>query len=210
MTKKIEVLQGLMTCATMNLFVLHLNALKAARYHADKHVVKMLLEACQLLYSAHWVAAYPELLNYRYSVKLSQEQKKLSVPESMLTAPASLTRPDSQGYRPVHLHHPCAKWVRESIGNYYWTCQLALALADEYMYRFGSKNAKVHSCEAHALWLLDNIPELPSFEQTEFVQAMYDEFKCDDAVEAYRAYYRGSKGDRGLLQYSRREQPEWI
>lgn len=194
----------------MNLFILHLNAAKAAEYHADKHVVKMLLEACQLLYSAHWVVAYPELLNYRYSVKLSQEQKKLPVPESMISAPSSLTNPDLPGFRPVHLHHPCAQWVRESIGNYYWACQLALGLADEYMYRFGEKNSKVHSCQQHAQWLLDNIPDLPSFDQTEFVQAMYPEFKKDDPVEAYRAYYRGSKGERGLLKYTRREIPEWI
>jgi hypothetical protein len=191
----------------MNLFVLHLNTVLAARYHADKHVVKMLLEACQLLYSAHWTTAYPELLNYRYSVKLSEEQKKLSVPESMRSAPCSQTHPDLPGFRPVHLQHPCAQWVREIVGNYYWACQLALALADEYTYRFGNK---VHSCEAHARWLLDNIPDLPSFDQTEFVQAMYPEFKKEDAVEAYRAYYRGSKGERGLLQYTKREIPEWI
>lgn len=194
----------------MNLFILHLNPDLAARYHADKHVVKMLLEACQLLYGVHWVVAYPELLNYRYSVKLSEEQKKLSIPESLKTAPCSLTRPGEPGFRPVHLHHPCAQWVRESQGNYYWACQLALALAKEYIYRFGEKNSKVHSCQVHAQWLLDNIPDLPLFEQTEFVQAMYPEFRCDDAVEAYRAYYRGSKGERGLLQYTRREMPEWI
>ncbi len=194
----------------MNLFVLHLNPKLAAQYHADKHVVKMLLEACQLLYGVHWVVAYPELLNYRYSVQLSQEQKKLAVPESMKDAPASHMRPDEPGYRPVHLHHPCAQWVRESVGNYYWACQLALALADEYIYRFGEKNSKIHSCQAHAKWLLENIPDLSLLDQTEFVQAMYDEFRCEDAVEAYRAYYRGSKGERGLLQYTRREVPEWI
>jgi hypothetical protein len=194
----------------MNLFILHLDPKLGAQYHADKHVVKMLLEACQLLYGVHWVVAYPELLNYRYSVKLSEEQKKLSVPESLLDAPRSLSRPDEPGFRPVHLHHPCAQWVRESVGNYYWACQLAIALADEYIYRYGSKDSKVHSCQAHAKWLFENIPDLASFEQTEFVQAMYDEFKCEDAVEAYRAYYRGSKGERGLLHYTRREMPEWI
>ena len=194
----------------MNLFVLHLDPKLAAQFHADKHVVKMLLEACQLLYGVHWVVAYPELLNYTYSVKLSQEQKKLSIPESLQDAPASHTRPDEPGFRPVHLHHPCAKWVRESQGNYFWACQLALALADEYMYRFGERNAKVHSCQKHAQWLLDHIPDLASLDQTEFVQAMYPEYKKEDAVEAYRAYYRGSKGERGLLQYTRREIPDWI
>ena len=194
----------------MNLFVLHLDPRLAAQFHADKHVIKMLLEACQLLYGVHWVVAYPHLLDYKYSVKLAQEQKKLPVPESMETAPPSLTRPGESGYRPVHLHHPCAKWVRESVSNYYWACQLALGLAEEYIYRFGSKNQKIHSCQAHAQWLLDNIPDLSTLEQTEFVQAMDDQYKREDAVDAYRVYYGESKGERGLLVYTRREMPSWL
>lgn len=196
--------------AIMNLFILNLDPKLAAQDHADKHVVKMLLEACQLLYGVHWVTEYPHLLNFKYSVKLAEEQKKLPIPESLQTAPKSLTRPEEPGFRPVHLQHPCAEWVRESVGNYYWACQLALGLAEEYTYRFGSKSNKAHSCEAHALWLLNNIPDLPLLDQTPFVQAMYDEFRQEDAVEAYRAYYRGSKGERGLLKYTKREIPEWI
>jgi hypothetical protein len=193
----------------MNLFVLDLDPKKAAQYHADKHVVKMLLEACQLLYTAHWILAYPELLQHTYSVKIAEEQKKLSIPESMSSAPDG-PRAGEPGYRPAHIHHPCARWVRESVGNYYWACELALGLVDEYMYRFGDKHGKLHSCAKHIEWLIDNIPDIPTLDQTEFVQAMYDEYRKEDAVEAYRAYYRGSKGERGLLQYTRREMPEWI
>ncbi len=43
----------------MNIFFLHLNPQKAAEYHCDKHVVKMILETAQLLYSAHWVLESP-------------------------------------------------------------------------------------------------------------------------------------------------------
>jgi hypothetical protein len=39
----------------MNIFYLHAIASKAAEYHCDKHVVKMILETAQLLYSAHWI-----------------------------------------------------------------------------------------------------------------------------------------------------------
>ena len=39
----------------MNIFVLSFNAKQAAEYHCDKHVVKMILETAQLLYSAHWI-----------------------------------------------------------------------------------------------------------------------------------------------------------
>ena len=39
----------------MNIFLLHLNPVICAMMHLDKHVVKMILETCQLLCSAHWV-----------------------------------------------------------------------------------------------------------------------------------------------------------
>jgi len=37
----------------MNIFVLSMNQHEAARYHCDKHVVKMVLETAQLLCTAH-------------------------------------------------------------------------------------------------------------------------------------------------------------
>lgn len=46
----------------MNIFFLSLNPREAARLHCDKHVVKMIIETAQLLYSAHWVLN-PEGLN---------------------------------------------------------------------------------------------------------------------------------------------------
>lgn len=39
----------------MNIFFLSWNPNEAARLHCDKHVVKMILESAQLLYSAHWM-----------------------------------------------------------------------------------------------------------------------------------------------------------
>ena len=37
----------------MNIFVLDANPITAARFHNDRHVVKMILESCQLLATAH-------------------------------------------------------------------------------------------------------------------------------------------------------------
>lgn len=39
----------------MNIFFLSWIPQEAARLHCDKHVVKMILESVQLLYSAHWM-----------------------------------------------------------------------------------------------------------------------------------------------------------
>ena len=39
----------------MNIFLLDWNPRKAAEWHCDKHVVKMILETAQMLYAAHWI-----------------------------------------------------------------------------------------------------------------------------------------------------------
>ena len=39
----------------MNIFFLSMDPKEAAMFHCDKHVVKMILETAQLLYSAHWI-----------------------------------------------------------------------------------------------------------------------------------------------------------
>ena len=193
----------------MNIFLLDLNPVKAAQGHADKHVVKMLLEACQLLYTAHWVVFYPHLLEYRAPVKLAIVQKHLAIPDSLSTAPPSVSRPTEPGFRPCHIHHPCAVWTRESLANYEFLCSLAIALADEFKYRYPKKGA--HACEAHAHWLLANPPFfMMDLGLTPFVQAMDPQYRRTDPVEGYRNYYRTSKKERGLLQYKSREPPEWL
>lgn len=43
----------------MNIFALHFNPAICAQWHTDKHVVKMLLETCQLLYSVWHMTGGP-------------------------------------------------------------------------------------------------------------------------------------------------------
>lgn len=47
----------------MNIFFLSFNPKEAAEYHCDKHVVKMIIETAQLLYSAHWMVN-PDVLSH--------------------------------------------------------------------------------------------------------------------------------------------------
>lgn len=190
----------------MNLFILSNNPNEAAKKHCDKHVVKMILEACQMLYTAHWVLAYPHLLNCKSAVVLSRTQKQLPLPCSLLNSP---TRKDGeQGFRPVHVHHPCTQWIRSSRENYIFACELAIALGKEYRFRWSG----IHSCSAHAEWLRENIPlELESIGLTPFAIAMDNQFKISkDPVECYRYYYKTSKRERGLLKYTRRAIPGFI
>lgn len=54
----------------MNIFLLDWNPRKAAEYHADKHVIKMIIETAQLLYSVHWMLNSPLPVNaYKLSHK---------------------------------------------------------------------------------------------------------------------------------------------
>jgi len=182
---------------TMNLFVLYADPKAAAQAHGDKHVVKMILEACQMLYTAHWTAAYPELIH---------KKKPKDLPASMATAP-SKKNSEISGYAPVHINHPCTKWIRVSLENYLFACDLAIALGEEYAFRYG----KVHSCMTHAVWLKVNPPALAALGRLPFAIAMDNEYKIsDDPIECYRHFYLTSKKERGLLTYTRRSPPEFI
>lgn len=91
----------------MNIFFLSLNPILAARYHGNKHVVKMILETAQILYSVWHLTS---------SIKFG---------------------PDSiDPYRLTHKNHPCNIWARECTANYIWLCDLGLALCKEYTYRY--------------------------------------------------------------------------
>lgn len=156
----------------MNIFFLHFDAKTAAAYHCNKHVVKMILESAQLLYSAHWV-----------------------VDGSRLPATA---------YRKTHCNHPCSKWVRASLSNYKWLVQLGLALCQEYTFRY----RRVHKTERHLRWLEENLPDIPDIGVTQLPQAMPEQFKHPNPVQAYRNYYLGAK--RHFLIYSRRSPPPFV
>lgn len=47
------------TSGKMNIFFLSWSPKRAARYHCDKHVVKMIIETAQMLYCAHWMLESP-------------------------------------------------------------------------------------------------------------------------------------------------------
>jgi hypothetical protein len=50
----------------MNIFALSPDPKQAAQMHCDKHVVKMILESAQLLYSAHWMVNPDDLPSDAY------------------------------------------------------------------------------------------------------------------------------------------------
>jgi len=108
-------------------------------------------------------------------------------------------------YKPTHARHPCVLWAGDSVENYDWTYQHFLALGEEYFYRYG----RTHKTIEKLAFVVDEPPRLISaIAQTPYALAMPDEYKHDNAVDAYRAYYTGAKAD--LLRYTRREPPQWL
>ena len=138
----------------MNIFFLHMIPSICAQLHCDKHVVKMILETCQMLCSA-WHITDPEHEIYEPCYKLA------------------------------HKNHPCSIWVRSSVDNYKWLCELGLELCKEYTYRYG----KTHKSEEYIKDLALNIPPIPDIGFTPPAQAMPDMYKDKDAISAYHHYY---------------------
>lgn len=91
----------------MNLFFLCPWLEQNAEVVCDSHCVKMILETCQMLYTAwhlSWQGEVPEL--------------------------------DPSPYRKTHQNHPTTKWVRASKDNYDYACYYGLLLCAQYTARY--------------------------------------------------------------------------
>jgi len=176
----------------MNIFVLDRNPEIAAREMCDKHVVKMIVESAQMLSTCH------RMLDGTYEKRPSISGKRM-VPYYKLDD----WREDTI-YKAVHFKHPCNIWIRETSTNYNWLVKHFGALLREYNIRYG----KHHKCESlfdAFVCLPDNITNGPL---TEFAQAMPDDCKTTNVVEAYRNYY--VKHKRDFATWKGREVPLWF
>jgi hypothetical protein len=172
----------------MNIFFLSANPRRCARWHCDKHVVKMILESTQILYTANHVNGGTVLI---------------------LTAAPICSTTGARGYKKHAAKHPSVLWCSESLAHYFWLIRMALCLVDEHAHRFNPKER--HKCEEHLLWLRANPPPGllgVSKWYRDPPPAMPDKYKISDfSVICYWAYYAGSKRDRGLFKWSRRGMP---
>jgi hypothetical protein len=108
-------------------------------------------------------------------------------------------------YRISHFNHPCSKWVRYSSDNFNWLVTHAIALSDEYTYRYG----KVHASLKVIEWCRQNIGQA-QFTDTGFTTqplCMPDQYKVNDVVQSYRNYYLNDK--RPIAKWTKRNPPDW-
>ena len=107
-------------------------------------------------------------------------------------------------YKLSHKNHPCSIWVRESLSNYLYLCDLGLELCKEYTYRY----EKRHKSQDVIEWCLSNKPLIYDIGFTTPPKAMPDEYKVDDVIQSYRNYYVGAKKD--FAKWKNRDIPEWF
>ena len=94
-------------------------------------------------------------------------------------------------YKRSHYNHPCTKWARESQSNYEWLLTHAYALCDEYSSRYNKTHKSLETID----WCNIHYSELnmPDIGLTPFAQAMPDQYKNANVMQAYRDYYNGEK-----------------
>ncbi len=112
----------------MNIFFLEKEVERNASSYCDQHVVKIILEICQMAWAA-WQATGTE-------------------PNNCPVRPYKATK--------GQLANPMSLWVRACQGNYIYALKLGIHLCLEKAKRFSDK--PMHKCFKHLIWLAYNFP----------------------------------------------------
>ena len=167
----------------MNIFILDYDLEKSAKYHCDKHVVKMILESVQLLCTS------------------LHESKEIY----------NIIKPVEIPYKSTHKNHPCAIWARESITNYNLLALITFHLAQEFKFRFNKDHKSYVTAVTNRLineeQILADNSEI-TYNNTHFVKCVPEDCLMDDVVDSYRYYY--NKYKQHLFTWKNRNIPNWI
>ena len=192
----------------MNIFVLSENPFEAARYHCDRHTCKMVIEYAQLLSTAHRYhdgeRTLVELPNGRSKPLLLLPGETYAVVQVPPTGSYKAVINNPVCYRATHINHPSAIWARETDANYHWLFQLFDGCLREYASRYG----KTHATSRLFNFLSLAPKHIRRIQLTPFAQAMPEEYKHDDPVEAYRRFYLGPKAR--FAKWNHSPAPSWF
>lgn len=119
--------------AVMNIFQLATCLTLSAAYLMDAHVSKMVIEATQILYAAHYMLG---------------------------TSKEALDESHEKGaYRKCYQGNRFTLWAGETLGNYMLLAQYGLAMAAEYHLRYPDRKGGEHACVPRLRWLCANPPK---------------------------------------------------
>ena len=200
----------------MNLFILSYIPTECAEMMMDVHIVKIILEAVQMLSTAKRVleaygSEYDKIVNDGSLTKKDLQLFKVNIKKK-----ANLI--DIPVYKVAHVAHPVCIWVRKNYENYYWTLELVEAMHNEWRYRYGHSDKVFHKSYLVAQYLKMNPPpfvEKSEIRPTTFALAMPEEYKFKnettgdyDFIQSYRCYYK-SPMKKKLAVWRKRGQPNW-
>jgi len=133
--------------------------------------------------------------------------RKMQIESAQMLCTAHWASGSEAPYKRAHLNHPSTIWARESIQHYRWLVKHGLEVCNEFTKRYG----KHHKTQDVLEWCRDNEPNIPDFGFVAPPQAMPDEYKNKDTVEAYKTYYIEDKvKNKGLSWNKLNNKPEWI
>ena len=176
----------------MNIFYLHEDPIQNAKWHIDKHIVKMPIEYAQLMSTAHRLLDGEMYLGKTAIGRNIKRWKLHDEREDIL-------------YKASHINHPSAIWVRESIENYFQMYKLYMAVLAEFTNRYG----KVHGSSKPSIALIRPPSNIPMVKGTQLPQCMPEMCKVkNNPILAYRNYYIVEKNS--FASWKNREIPEWF
>lgn len=108
--------------------------------------------------------------------------------------------------KPTHKNHPCTIWAGKSKANFEYAKELCYELCKEYSYRYGKR----HKVEDYLTELICP-KDLTGDTLTPFAKAMPEQYRNEDTVQAYRAYYINEKlcQEGWRWEYRNRDIPKW-
>lgn len=183
----------------MNVFALDEVPFYAAKYHADVHVGKMLVELGQLMSTAHRVLdgeQHVETVTSPKTGKVCKIKRWRLDPER-----------DAVFYKASHVNHPSARWIRETADNYWWAYLLFCGLAFQFAHRYDKEHLTATKLQGYLKSLPQNIPVGA---RTPFALAMPPALQIsDDPVECYRRYYVSKAGSM-KMRWTKTKPPPWF
>lgn len=160
----------------MNLFFLSRSPKRSAKYACDKHVVKIILEVCQMLFTAHHIVGNfniphnvmnPTHVNHPMSKWVRQHENNYKYTVQYLDA---LCSEYTRRYQRTHSMAKHISWLKNHV------------VIDE--------NVNIDKTSFSGTFLaMKNIPS----GCTPVPLCMPDIYKCDDLIQSYRQYYIGDK-----------------
>ena len=179
----------------MNIFYLDPSPEKCAQMHNNKHTIKMIIEYCQLMSTAHRVLDGEEYTDLTANGRRIKRWRLNDEREQQLM-------------KASHINHPSAIWCRANLANYHWLYNMWSHLLGEYTYRYG----KIHACARLKDALRFPPTKIKIGDFTEPTPAMPNDIKIPgNSLASYHNYYNISK--RGFATWqgkiNSRPTPTW-